>query len=94
MSSRDVAAGSPAEPVSAKPVMTPMAILGAISVTVLLAGQIAVAVAAFVWSVSGLLHLPLLAVEVLAVLLAIPTMWITYRIAKMAWQAETDPQNN
>ncbi|QDY99582.1 hypothetical protein FQ775_03885 [Nitratireductor mangrovi] len=75
-------------------VITFASLLGFFSVTVLICGQLAAIEVVTIYSVASLLHLPRLLVMVLAVLVGIPTLWLCWKVAWLAFEAETAPENN
>lgn len=74
-------------------VVTLAALAAAFFVTVFIVTEIVLAAAATVWALTGLLHLPLVAVIVLSVVVALPVLWGSVLTGVMAFMAETDPAN-
>ncbi|MBB4302571.1 hypothetical protein GGD81_001601 [Rhodobium orientis] len=69
-------------------------LLGFISVAVFLASEIAAAGAAVVWSISSLFGLGMVPTIVLGTLVGVPSLYGLVKATVMAFQAETDPENN
>ncbi|WP_157019140.1 hypothetical protein [Mesorhizobium xinjiangense] len=69
-------------------------LLSFISVSVFVAIEIIVIAAAMVWSVSGLLHFGTYATTSLGILIAIPALFAIIKVTILAFQAETNPENN
>ena len=74
--------------------LTLAALLAAFFVTLFISTEIVLTAAATVWALAGLFHLPLVAIIVLSVLVAVPTIWGSVLTAIAAFSAETDPANN
>jgi hypothetical protein len=95
MSSNDKPALLPDQPDGlAKRVLTPVAIFGAVSMTLFVATEIIAFAFATVWAATGLMHLGETATYVVALIVAVPMVWALWLVAKMAWAAETDAENN
>lgn len=60
----------------------------------MLATQIVLVAVAFVWASAGLLKLPAFATVTLAVMVSIPVLWVCCKVVILAWQSETNPENN
>ncbi|WP_048647728.1 hypothetical protein [Nitratireductor soli] len=73
---------------------TPAQMLGIIAVTLFISTEVAVASAAAVWGISGLLGLKRSGEIGLSVAFGVPTLFVTVRTAQLATAAETDPENN
>ncbi|MCT7374678.1 hypothetical protein [Chelativorans salis] len=69
-------------------------LLGFISVSVFVATEITAGVAAAVWSISGVLHLGTFPTILLGTLIGIPGLYGIIKSTMMAFEAETDPENN
>ncbi|WP_367715197.1 hypothetical protein AB2N04_14915 [Nitratireductor sp. GISD-1A_MAKvit] len=68
-------------------------IVGVVSVTLFTTTEIAAASAAGVWGLSGLLHLGTTGEIVLSGIIGLPAIYGVCRCAQLAFEAETDPQN-
>jgi hypothetical protein len=77
-----------------KRVISFWSITGAIAVALFVSTELVVAAAAAVWAVSGLLALDGTAMIVFGTLVAIPSLYGIVKIAILAFEAETDPENN
>jgi len=75
-------------------VITLASIAALLSFTLFIDTEVVAVVAAVVWSVSTVLHLPLAVAAGLAALLAVPAVWACIAVAIMAFDAGTDPANN
>lgn len=75
-------------------VVTPIAIIGFLGVFAFIATEVGAFYAATVWAVAGLLGLGGTALIVLAAIMAAPCIWALVWTARLAWLAETDPENN
>jgi hypothetical protein len=75
-------------------VITFTSIAGAVSVTLFIASEIIVAAAAAVWSIAGYFHLSQPLVVLLTACIGAPAIWGCWKVAKLAFDAETDPANN
>lgn len=75
-------------------VITLASVAALLSFTLFVDTEVIAVVAATVWSVSTMLHLPLALSAVLAALLAVPALWACIAVAIMAFDAGTDPANN
>ncbi|MDV2967876.1 hypothetical protein [Nitratireductor aquimarinus] len=74
--------------------VTLLQMLGFVSVTLFVSTEVAVASAAGVWGLSGLLHLNSVGEIVLAVIVGLPALYAMVRCGQLAFEAETDPENN
>lgn len=77
-----------------KRVISFWSITGAIAVTLFVSTELVVAAAIAVWAVSGLLALDEVATIILSTLVAIPILYGIARVSILAFEAETDPENN
>lgn len=69
-------------------------LIGTVSVALFVIVEFLAAAAAFVWAFSGLFGLGETTSAALAVAVAVPTLYASARISVMAYEAETDPENN
>ena len=68
-----------------------VSILTVVGIVLFVDVEIVAAAAAAVWAIAGLLHLPLAATMVLAVLIGLPAAWACWVVARKAWNAEMHP---
>ncbi|MCW2307480.1 hypothetical protein [Rhodobium gokarnense] len=69
-------------------------LLGFISVSAFLATEIAVVAAAVVWGISSLFGLAMVPTIALGILVGVPSLYGMVKATILAFQAETDPENN
>lgn len=69
-------------------------LLGFIAVSVFVATEIIAAAVAAVWSISGLLSLGTFPTIVLGTLVGVPSLYGIVMTTILAFQSETDPENN
>ena len=85
-------AASHAAPVSRAPDATQasflVSLLTVVGIVLFVDVEILAVAAAAVWSIAGLMHLPLEAVVVLAALIGAPALWACWIVARKAWRAE------
>lgn len=67
---------------------------GFAAVSVFVATEIIAAAGAAIWSMSGLLGLDVSATTVVAILIGVPSILGIIKTTMMAFEAETDPENN
>lgn len=77
-----------------KRVITPGSLLGFVSVSLFMTTEIIAAAAAAVWSLSGLLHLDSFPTLVLGTLIGVASLYGIVKSTIMAFDAETDSENN
>ncbi|MEX0408145.1 hypothetical protein ABGN05_21015 [Aquibium sp. LZ166] len=75
-------------------VVTPGSLIGIAVVTALIGSQLATVTAAFLYSLVVLFHIPDGIATVIGVIFAGLTLWGVAVIARLAYEAETDPANN
>ncbi|MEQ8297422.1 MAG: hypothetical protein RIB55_13175 [Nitratireductor sp.] len=75
-------------------VITASSLAGFVAVTILICSQMATVEVVTVYSLASLLHLPATVLTVLSVLVAVPTLWLFAQVARLAFEAETAPENN
>jgi hypothetical protein len=75
-------------------VITLASIAAILSFTLFVDSEVVAIVAATVWSVSKMLHLPFVISAALAALLSVPALWACIAVAIKAYDVETDPANN
>ncbi|PSM18036.1 MULTISPECIES: hypothetical protein [Nitratireductor] len=75
-------------------VITASSLAGFLAVTILICSQMATVEVVTVYSLASLLHLPATVLTVLSVLVAVPTLWLFFQVARLAFEAETAPENN
>ncbi len=69
-------------------------LLGFVSISVFVATEFLAVAAALVWSVSGILQFDARSTTVLAIMIAVPTLFAVIKISILAYESETDPENN
>lgn len=69
-------------------------LLGFIAVSIFVATEVIAAAAAAVWSISGLLELSAFPMIVLGTVVGFPCLYGIIMTTVMAFEAETDPENN
>lgn len=74
-------------------IVTFATVAAALGIILLVVPEIWVAAAALVWALGSLLHLDLIVEAAIALLVAVPALWATWQVARMAFDAETDPAN-
>lgn len=77
-----------------KRAITFTSLLGFVSVSVFVATESIAAAAAAIWSVSGLFHFGTFGTAILSVIVGIPTLYAIIKSTILAFEAETDPENN
>jgi hypothetical protein len=75
-------------------VLTFASLFGVVSVTVFVDSQLFAAAGALIWAVGGYFSLSVLPFAVLALAIGLPAIWGCIIVAIMAFDAETDPENN
>jgi hypothetical protein len=79
---------------SRRQVITASSLFGVFAITILICGQMATVEIVTLYSLASLLHLPGTALAVVSVLVAVPTLWLFVQVARLAFEAETAPENN
>ena len=74
-------------------VVTLGTIAAALGIIALVVPEIWLAAVALVWSLGSIAHLPVAPLVVFAAIVAVPTLWATWRVVRLAFEAETDPVN-
>lgn len=66
----------------------------ALALTIFIISEIAVIAVASVWALSGLLNLGAIATYIFAALVGAGALYGMVQVARMAFEAETSPENN
>lgn len=69
-------------------------IVGIAGVTLFVATEAVASAAAGVWAFSGLLGLNTVGTTIVGLILGLPTLYLIGRVLVLAYEAETDPENN
>ena len=75
-------------------VVTPGSLMGIVVVTALIGSQLITVTAAFLYSLVVLFHIPDGVATVLGVACGALALWGLATVARLAYEAETDPANN
>lgn len=75
-------------------ILTPYSLFGVAVATMLLSAKLLISVGVIHWVIVAMLGLPLWPQLILAGILAVPTLILVWRIGRLCYDAETNPENN